>query len=225
MIRTKAAKARRATPAKPRGKVAIDDGYQRLSRVLHTSVGSLGAGTGKEQGILDCRDAPAKNGVRPKFVLHTRLIAVSHKRSSLFPTMRAPRFPATGDEIGECSWFANQGLRREDEARPAATEGDVNCLLFQASPNPPGRAEDYRCGPPGASRDRGHRRVSARGRATVWSMFRSVVAGRRRASVSGTTNPSPSFAAHADLHRSHCVGHPQGHAAPSCTRPSTDFAH
>ena len=98
--------------------VAIDDGYQRLSRVLHTSVGSLGAGTGKEQGILDCRDAPSKNGVRPKFVLHTRLIAVSHKRSSLFPTMRAPRFPATGDEIGECSRFANQGLRRETKRGP-----------------------------------------------------------------------------------------------------------
>ena len=37
---------------------------------------------------------------------------------SLFPAMRVPRFPATGDEIGECSRFANQGLRRETKRGP-----------------------------------------------------------------------------------------------------------
>jgi hypothetical protein len=37
---------------------------------------------------------------------------------SLFLAMRVPRFPATGDEIGECSRFANQGLRRETKRGP-----------------------------------------------------------------------------------------------------------
>ena len=41
--------------------------------------------------------------------------------------MRVPRFPATGDEIGECSWFANQGLRRQTKRGPLrslTTRGD-----------------------------------------------------------------------------------------------------
>ena len=46
---------------------------------------------------------------------------------SLFPATSVPRFPAIGDEIGECSRFPNQSLRRETKRgllQSRTTRGD-----------------------------------------------------------------------------------------------------
>src|SRR6476620_12445602 len=95
--------------------------------------------------------------------------------TSLFPAIRVPRLPATGAEIGECSRFANQGLRRQTKCGPLQSRTTRGDCFFERLPIRGLRAADCRRVPPGALRDRGHRRVFALGHATAWSMLEAVV--------------------------------------------------
>src|SRR6476660_6544207 len=119
----------------------------------------------------------------------SRLILACNEQMNLvtFSCDESATFPSNRRRNRRMLPACEAGPSALDEARPAAIADDGRRLLFRASPNPRLRAEDYRRGPPGALQDREHRRVSALGHATAWSMLRSVVAGRRRASVSHMT--------------------------------------
>ena len=56
-----------------------------------------------------------------------------HDRS-LFPAIRVPRLPATDDEIGECSRFANQGLRRQTKHGPLQSRTTRGDCFFERLP-------------------------------------------------------------------------------------------
>ena len=54
--------------------------------------------------------------------------------TSLFPAIRVPRLPATGAEIGECSRFANQGLRRQTKHGPLQSRTTRGDCFFERLP-------------------------------------------------------------------------------------------